>query len=81
MIKPEYGKVCGSETTTYEVKLSAESAIATQEDVKKPISLSATAFIVGTENKDATTIAKIKVAFCFIFRPNSPPKFRSPGQG
>ena len=63
MIKPEYGKVCGSETTTYEVKLSAESAIATQEDVKKPISLSATAFIVGTENKDATTIAKIKVAF------------------
>ena len=46
MIKPEYGKVCGSETTTYEVKLSAESAIATQEDVKKPISLSATAFIV-----------------------------------
>ena len=67
MIKPEYGKVCGSETTTYEVKLSAESAIATQEDVKKPISLSATAFIVGTENKDATTIAKIKVAFCFIY--------------
>ncbi len=67
MIKPEYGKVCGSETAYFEVKHSAESAISTAEDVKKPISLSATAFIVGTENKDATTIAKIKVAFCFIY--------------
>lgn len=67
MIKPEYGKVYGTERVPYEVKLSAESAITTEEDVKKPISLSATAFIVGTENKETTTIAKIKVAFCFIY--------------
>ncbi len=67
MIKPEYGKVFGSEQTFYEVKLSSESSVPTKEDVKKPISLSATAFIVGTENKETTTTAKIKVAYCFIY--------------
>lgn len=67
MIKPEYGKVYGSEIVPYETKLSAEAAINTKEDVKKPISLSASAFIVSTENKEFETNAKIKVAFCFIY--------------
>lgn len=67
MIKPEYGKINGSERTFYEARLGAESAVSAQEDVKKPISLSATAFIVGTENKETSTHVKIRVAFCFIY--------------
>lgn len=67
MIKPEYSKARGAERVSYDVKLSAESAITTQNEVKKPVSLSATAFVVGTENDNGTTKAKIKVAFRFVY--------------
>ena len=67
MIKAEYGAVKCVKNKTAEVKVATESPLAINEDVKKIISVNATAFVTDVENKDETTRAKAKVAFTVVY--------------
>ncbi len=67
MIKPEFGKARCVDTAFYETKVSAESRIAVGQEVKKELSTSATAFVVGTENKNGKTIVDVKTAFRLVY--------------
>ena len=67
MIKPEYGALKCVAKKHSEVKVNAESVLPVGAEVKKPISVSAQVFPLGTENKESSTTVKGKVVFCFVY--------------
>ena len=67
MIKTDYGAINCARRTAAEAKINAECPLAVGDDVKKSVSVSATAFVVSVEDKGATTLAKAKVAFDFVY--------------
>ena len=67
MIQPNYGVVSCLKLQKSEDKIRVECPFKDVEEVKKPISLSATAFLLSKENKGDRVSVKAKVAFTLVY--------------
>lgn len=67
MLKAEYQTIKCERAASAEVRTSAEAALRTPEEVKKPISVSAAAFVTATEDRGETTHVKAQVAFRLVY--------------
>ena len=67
MIQPNYGVVSCAKLQKVEDKIRVECPFKDLEEVKKPISLSATAFLLSKENKGDKTVCKAKVVFTLVY--------------
>lgn len=67
MIQPNYGVVSCAKLQKVEDKIRVECPFKDLEEVKKPISLSATAFLLSKENKGGKIAVQAKVVFTLVY--------------
>ena len=67
MIQPKYGLVPCATLKKAEEKIRVECPFKDLNEVKKPISLTANAFLISKENKGDKVVAKAKVVFTLIY--------------
>lgn len=67
MIKTEYGTVDCAKRVSADARVNVECPLTTEVEVKKPVSVSATAYIMSSEDKGETTLVKAKIAFEFVY--------------
>lgn len=67
MLKTDVQTLTEREATRTEVKRSAEVTFRPEDEVKKIISVSATAYLKSVETKDRATCAKAQIAFQMIY--------------
>lgn len=67
MIQPKYGALSCVKLLNAESKIRVEGVFKDLEEVKKPISVSANAFLVSREEKGEIVNAKAKVVFTFVY--------------
>lgn len=67
MIKPETGIINCVRKTAAETRMSAETLFGGEGEIKKPLSLAATAFLTGKESGEGNTLLKVKVVFSFVY--------------
>ena len=67
MIKPEYGAIESAKHLSVETAIRIETAFSNVDEIKKPISVKATAYPVSCEASGTKTNAKAKVIFSLVY--------------
>ena len=67
MIQPNFGVVSCAKLQKSDSKIRVECPFKDLEEVKKPISISATAFLLSKENRGDKVAVKAKVVFTLVY--------------
>ena len=67
MLQPEFNAVTGVKKVSAEVKKSVEVSSLLTEEIKKPVSVSAEAYIISREKGENETAATAKAVFHFVY--------------